>query len=522
MSVSRSWLRWGLVACVAAAVAALVFATQPRPQYQDASMFMVIGRGILDGRAPFTGLFDDKPPGMYLVGGLAWLLDPSDSTVSMQALSVVAIAVAATACGWIVSRVYSRFWVGAATALLAAGGLSLPLLTSGGGGTELFGVAGIAVSAAGVVGIMSGRKGVWWAAGAGAGFAWAIGCSLLSVATLPALALLWLNWPIDGEPYALARSNWRTWIRRRIVDRRVAIAVGGAVVVSAGLWWPVLAGGALPAAFDALVRYNSLYRMTGILHARIWVNAFGIFWPLWLPTLVLLMFPSGRRRVLGMALWRSNLARAMVLWLLGAMALLLFGRRFYPHYLLLLVPPLVVLLGMALAQLADARRPLNSRGVSLAVCVAIGLGLALQCPPAASTDSARAANAELASYVQANSAAADQIYVWGFDPDIYLLADREPAGPYFELVPLIMPGYDTQAVETMVHAWQSSPPRLIVTSDSAKSNAIRLDPLVVAPGYTNPGEPSDYPALDPLRTFIKAHYEVVATLPLGQVWRYKG
>ena len=74
---------------LAAGVAAAVFVTQPRPASHDASIWVVIGRGMLDGRPPVLGIWDYKPPAIYLVGALAWILDPGDTTVSMQALTVV-------------------------------------------------------------------------------------------------------------------------------------------------------------------------------------------------------------------------------------------------------------------------------------------------------------------------------------------------------------------------------------------------------------------------------------------------
>ena len=64
-----------------------------------------------------------------------------------------------------------------------------------------------------------------------------------------------------------------------------------------------------------------------------------------------------------------------------------------------------------------------------------------------------------------------------------------------------------------------------VASSSANSPAadlIRLDPLVFRADLTNPGEPADYPALDPLSSFIQSHYTLAATLQTGEVWRYAG
>lgn len=524
MSILGSRLRWAVVALLNGCVAASVFATQPRPMYTDAGGFILVGRGLLSGQAPYTGIWDDKPPGVYLIGLLAWLLDPGDTTVSMQALTIVAIAVAATACGWLLWALSGRFWVGVGTGLAAAGGLSVPSLSGGGGSSEVFGVAGLALCTAAIVAMLSGRRRLSLAAVAGGAFAWAIGSSLLTASAVPALGILWLSLPVDGSPYRITSSNWRSWLRRRVLDRRLGIAVAGAAVVSAVVWWPVLSSGAGPAAVDTLIRYNGLYRGTGVFTAREWINGMGSLWPLWLPTLIVCLIPTGRRRVLLLSLVRSNVAWAMALWVVAAVALLAFGRRLYPHYLLVLVPALAVLFGLTLSAAAAAWKPRIGPAAGVALCVAAAVGLVWQSPPASPTnaDAANAANAELAAYVRANSAPDDTIYAWGYDPDIYLRSDRDPAGPYFYVVPLVMPGYDQEAVAAMLRAWQAHPPRLVLTGGCPDSALIRLDELDKPPGYTNPGEPSEYGALDPLREFIRAHYEVAATLRGGRVWRHRG
>jgi hypothetical protein len=443
------------------------------------------------------------------------MLDPGDTTVSMQALSVVAIALAATACAWLVSSVYSRFWAGVATAIAAAAALAEPSVSYGGGMTELFGVTGLAVCIAMIGGMLQHRPGLIWPAVAGAGFAWAIGCSLLSVAAVPALALLWLSIPIDSGPYALTRSRWRTSIHRRLFDQRLAAAIVGAAAVSLVVWWPVLASGALPAAVDALVKYNELYSAANSygMAVRTLKDSIGYLSPLWLPTLVVCAIPTAGRRLLGFNVARSNLAWAAVLWLVAELALLMLGRRFAAHSLPLFVPPLALLFGFTLCSLWSERPLIRRLAVGWAMCAAVALGLGWQLRPAPPTDSQIAANAQLAAYVRANSAPGDTIYVWGADPDIYLRSDRDPAGPYFELYALIMPGYDSQAVATMLRSWQAHPPRLIVTSRSTTADTVGLFPLV--------GDLTSDPALEPLRTFVTSHYDLVATFDVGEVWRYR-
>jgi hypothetical protein len=518
--ISRSRLRWGFVALLAAAIAAAVFVTEPWPTPHDASLFIVIGRGMLSGRPPYTGLWDDKPVGIYLVGALAWILDQGNTVASMQALSVAAIAITATSCAWFVSSVTSRFWAGIVTVIAVAGGLSLPDLSYGGGMSELFAVTGISVCLAATGGIMLNRRGLIWPAVAGAGFAWAISCSLLTLGAVPAMAVLWLTIPVDGAAYPLGRATWRTWIRRRLFDRRLAMAVGVAAVVLLVLWLPVLAGAALPAALDAFLRYNSLYRAAaGSLKIRSWVDGVAYFWPVWLPTLAMALVPTARRQLLGFRVMRSNFARVVALWGLGEAALLVYGLRFYARYLMLVVPPLAVMLGLTLGTLWLERPEIGRRAVALAMCAAVVLGLGWQARPGPSYEADFAANARLVAYIQANSAASDSIYVWGDDPDLYVRSNRQPAGAYFYLLPLTMPGYGPGAVATMVAAWQAQPPRLIVTGSSTVPDSVDLFPLMQTPAM---GDPTGYAMLAPMQAFIRSHYDLVATFSVGEVWRYRG
>ena len=381
MPISRSRLRWGFVALLAAAIAAAVFVAQPRPMYVDPAVFIVIGRGIVRGQVPFLDLWDFKPPGTYLVGAVAWVLDPGDTTVSMQALSIVAMSVTATASGWLVSATCSRFWAGVATAVAVAGALSLPSVSYGGGETELFGVAGVAVCFAAIGGIMLNRHGLIWPAAAGAAFAWAIGCSVLTVAAVPAMALLWLSVPIDGGPYPLARSNWRSWIGRRLFDRRLAAAIAGAAVASLVVWWSILAGGALPAALDALLRYNALYSATGGYHLKAMVDGIEYLAPLWLPAFIVCLIPTARRHLLGFSVARSSLTWAAVLWLVAEVVLLVIGRRYYSHNMTLYVPPLALLSGITLSSVWSELPSIGRRAVGLALCAAVALGLGWQTAP---------------------------------------------------------------------------------------------------------------------------------------------
>jgi len=279
----------------------------------------------------------------------------------------------------------------------------------------------------------------------------------------------------------------------------------------------VLVGGGLPAAIEALWRYNGLYSAGGGYHLGGWKSAIELIWPIWLPTLVLGLIPAARRRLLGFQLLRSLFTWAMVLWLAVEFVMVFTGRRFYAHNLTLFIAPLAVLMGFAISQLWLDQAVVVRRALIAAASLAIAIGLGWPLSQAAPTSKEIAASNQIAAYVDANSAPGDTIYVWGDDPDLYLRADRAPAGRFFQLNPLIMPGYEQQAVADTLNTWLAHPPRLIIMSLGTTTDALTMYPLIQTPSQ---GTASSRPALRPLQDFIRAHYDLAATYAVGEIWRY--
>jgi hypothetical protein len=144
----------------------------------------------------------------------------------------------------------------------------------------------------------------------------------------------------------------------------------------------------------------------------------------------------------------------------------------------------------------------------LALCIVVASGLVwrstLPNEIPSTTD-----NAQLAAYMHANTAATDTVLVWGYDPDLYLESDREPTGRYISLLPFLVSGYQQEAVATTLQQWQTHPPLLVVTGLSGSESGLwTLDDSVSS--------------LAPLESFVRAHYEKVASLHGGEVWRYHG
>ncbi|GAB2632152.1 hypothetical protein GCM10027168_74010 [Streptomyces capparidis] len=110
------------------------------------------------------------------------------------------------------------------------------------------------------------------------------------------------------------------------------------------------------------------------------------------------------------------------LWLAGSGAAVVTGFRFFGHYYLQLVPPLVLLGVAALRRLPRWRRPaLACTATVSAAFLAWGV-----LHPAPELDHART----VAAAVEARTAPHEKVLIWGMHPENYWLADRAPASRY--------------------------------------------------------------------------------------------
>ena len=112
----------------------------------------------------------------------------------------------------------------------------------------------------------------------------------------------------------------------------------------------------------------------------------------------------------------------IALWLLGSALVIPIGWRFFGHYYQQLVPPLAVLTGCALV-----RATRTTRVIIVALALALTgsmVGLAFAHRPDLSNFTA------LGRYVQSVTTEQQRIVVWGALPDVYVAAQRLPAGVF--------------------------------------------------------------------------------------------
>lgn len=505
---SRALIRQIALVLACLATATVVLGLYGLALNVDASAFLVIGRAWVAGTPPYSGLWDHKPPGIYILAAIANLIDRhGDGVVALRVLSIGSIVGTALAIDGVVRHLTGRVGAGIASAILITVLVASPLLSLGGGLTELFATTGTSIALLATLKSRSGSRRMAFVAGTSLG--WAVSCSLLSVGMIPALAFVWLSDPstrTGDAPKGLVE-----WIKPGSLGW---FTLGGAVVCAA-CWAPVILSGALGAGLDAVVGYNALYRSLAIFEPAQWIGWILFFFPFWLPALTTVVVIRRDDN--------PELTRMALIWIAGSLGWLLWGQRLFPHYLLMLTVPAVLLTVAGALRLRNLTLPHRRRLTSVIYVELVVMGLAgmIWNGPGSPMPEALI-NRAVADYIDARTAQPDGIYVWGYSPDIYLSADRMPRGRFFHLLPLTTPGFGETAADEMLRTWNSNPPLLIVDASFGTASHGAMAPLLVDHPIATEDRRTDSSALDGLRVFVRDHYEMTVVIGDKRIYRYRG
>jgi 4-amino-4-deoxy-L-arabinose transferase-like glycosyltransferase len=191
------------------------------------------------------------------------------------------------------------------------------------------------------------------------------------------------------------------------------------------------------------------------------------------------------------------------LWLVSGAASVAIGLRFFGHYYLQLVPPLVLLAAIALSRASE-------RAVKITIAFALVSGVLFSAagyflkpfgPEPAYQDVSR--------YIEAHSDIDDRVQVWGNLPEIYWASDRLPATRYLTTNGFLggnQPGRSkVEAVANLdpkMWRWffrdlQDHPPRYIVDTAPAQVRDADRSPI------------REFPRL---RRYVKHHYGLIRTI----------
>ncbi len=458
----------------------------------DSAVFLLAGTRIREGFMPYKDIWDHKPPGTYLLNAVSQLAFPWLDPWLLYWLLTLAFAAAAIL---VVDRLLERSLSPVAAylwSLVCLIGIAAHPMALGGGATESFALLPLVAVLAAIAG--------WqptWRVSVSIGLLLSVAC-LMSLQAVPAAAVLFAAAVIrglDAGPAALLR-------------RIVAVAGGGLVVplVVAGWLW---SGGAAADAVDQVVTYNAAYRDSSEGITTLLPAVLLLLGCLAVPALIQVARMVSRRRAFDRIGWVA------LAWAVGYSAYLGFQNRLYLHYLILLVPPLVLLAGPGMEWLVTRLRSpdLMAKSAAIGFSVVATAMFAISGLTAAEltgitigkTGEANAASEATAVWLDANTPSSARVFIWGDDTALYLNAHRTPYDRYVYQFPLVTAGYwSPERTSALLASWVASPPAVIVETPSSVP--------MFGPSDPNNEDPRSYDTLDSLRDFVRGHYRLAAAL----------
>jgi hypothetical protein len=489
---------------------------------RDQGIYAVVARTVLDGGMPYRDAWDFKPPGIFLVYTLSRALLGGEPW-AIRLVEVVGLA--AMVLGMVQ---LARRWWGQPTTGLFAGGLAVLVHAQldfwHTAQPESFGgmliIAGLVVGTRPVA-----RRWRWLAhAAAGALFGFA-GLLKPPLAGAGAVFALWAM--ADADPQSVASAGPLLFAARlRALARRgaepvLAVLAGGALpfVLCLGWFW---ARGAWQPMWDALFVFTPHYTAIGWEGSTLPGLLYYAF-EQWLGTYSALLLLGQVLLLLGGAsLWR---ARGVGL-LAGIVAIQLVGvalqAKYFPYHYGAIWPPTALLAARGLWWLwerATRRGPLAVLGFALLLGV-VGrarsatkdvaesfwtrFALRLDLIRHAARESAAvdalatvadvdaAANRAVAELLRARVPHDQPIYIWGFEPVIYDMADLACSSAYIYNVPQRVSWSRERSRAELVAELRAHPPAAVVVVHND------VFPMVTGDAVDSAASLRDFPALGQL------------------------
>ncbi len=433
----------------------------------DAYRFVYIGAKWTQGLVPYDDVIANKPPAIFAVNALAYLINPVHQELVLYVIEVFLALVTALCLADMI-----RHWLGrpfdhlvTPIAVILAYGLWLNYT---GNLCETYQVAGTVTGLWVVTRFGVGRS-PWW---------YLVGGGLIGLGAM---------FKPPGFAAGMAVVIWLVfeWVAGRLDPRRAAARI---VLVVAGLSGPWLIAvfyfaldGLAGAMLYQSLSYNRAYgQEMWRSYGPVWVvlKSYRELWAA-LPLLALaswtilsLLWPS---RLLARGETRANWRLLAVLWMLGDLAGALAGGRSYEHYF---IPLMISASAVASFALADAIRPLSglpegtsARRVGLVVLwIWLGLmvgrdlvwGASLLEAGGRSPDGV--AREEIAQKIRRLARPGDTLFTWGSAAYFFAATGLDPIFPDMDT----HRAYDFDAKAEQIGrdlsiALEANPPRFLVT-----------------------------------------------------------
>lgn len=466
---------WHILAGVLLAVVILAMPVLTYPLGRDQGEFATIGRGILDGKTPYTELWNPKPPAIFYVYAGAMTLF-GRTTEALRALDLLLYPVIGAALYWIGRRLS-----GHRTGLFAA------LLFGAFYFTETFwtltqndGIVLLPMVLAVICALRAAESHGWRET------SWAFVAGALSA------YVVWFKYPfaifagVVVAAYILSRQSTASTAPARLpmLEAALSFILGGLVIGFGGIgvlqaqgaWDALLESARLTSQYTALTfNWNDFRELIG--------TALGFRWEQWG-----LLFVLAALWPFLLHLHDAHLRRwiMVILWLLAGLAIMLIQAKGYDYHWLPMLPPLVLLAADTLDRLIGffARRGLARSSEIPATFLTTVLLLALlgthQWRISGNYLTGRedrmayysrfqagefmaGESQAVADYLTARNVPGDSLYIWGFRPEIYYLTHLRPPTRFIFQFPLVADWYPAEWREENVDIlWAALPPYTLV------------------------------------------------------------
>jgi hypothetical protein len=483
-------------------VALLLSPTLLYPFARDQAVFTYVGKVIAEGGMPYRDAWDLKPPGIYLAYAALWRLSGGDAFTIMAVTRVADVLIACLTgvqLALLGSRLGSR-WTGIAAAGWYA---ALYLQETYWGMAQAESWANPLILLA-VLALWNSEASTRIAHTALAGVALGIAACVKPTALLSVVPFL----------FAIAAPGGRIASGRRLL---ILLAMCGAMSVGLVVLW-LKAGGAWEAFVDIQQGFVAPYSR---LHAPdVWKriqNVFGytLGWSRdhWAPVALAIAGGVWSRKGPTRSL-RHHVAAALgFAWLGVCIQNKYFGYHWQP-----VLPFLALLAAVGTGAVFERLYPLVDRRWAVITPLAWALTVAggeftaaagrfvgavpavewnSRFGPPGKGDYSFEADRQVAEWLKEHSNPEDRVLVWGFEPAIYLLADRRCPTRFFFNVPVAVDFTPQSWRDELLRTLKANPPEWLIV--------VRNDPIPWANGRTDNSESqlNDWPEVN---RFVEEHY----------------
>jgi len=454
-----------------------------QPFQMDEGVYSYVGWGLLEDLVPYKDVFDHKPPGIYVLYFLAFLLfKPTALSVKLFATIYTLGTVLAI---FFLARKLAGATAGCLAALLFGIFSSGPRIEGGGVNTEIFMVLPYTLAAYSLLRAVETKErkqyllfGLW------TGLA----------STIKQVAMVNLFWV---GAYLLV-CIWRAKNRKA-----VAHVLGDIVLVAFGTtlaWLPYCLYFYLKDALHYFYYWQVSFNLDYIAEGHGAVPNLAVFWHqtknilcengiLWLLALsgIFWQWQELRKsKVLGLESSTSDQQASawflMSIWPFFSFLGVSLGGHFYGHYYIQIIPSLAVLGGVGLVKLARRVRVLGieilrspiSLVLTLLFVKALLLFVITDAPYYLSYNADQISFHQyhtplfsvtrfIGKYLQQRTQPDELVYVWATNPEINFYALRKTPNPY-----LVQRRESRISIEEVIQSLQKSPPKYIVVIDEMK------------------------------------------------------